>query len=207
MAKLKYTKTATFLFPLLDIPKTIFNCNIKNSFGKIMMTNRFINAYTSDCNVDNYKEGFVFILMSAYQDLNFECFYDTMTAFDNYIDDYERGDHIVMIFSIIEKFQLDYTLIMQGKYSEISSEAKKAILQNNFFSPNNGQPSTIPLILNKSEALKKGWEERLKVNLLDQEVWSILMPEDEELCDNILEELVQNVRITPKSLTNKGLEI
>lgn len=29
MSQLKFTKTATFLFPLLDIPKSLFECNIK----------------------------------------------------------------------------------------------------------------------------------------------------------------------------------
>ena len=61
MGYVKYTKTATFLFPLLGIPKAIFSCNVKNTFGTTMFTTRFYNAYIGDCKVDNYKEGFVFI--------------------------------------------------------------------------------------------------------------------------------------------------
>jgi hypothetical protein len=209
MANIKYTKTATFLFPLLGIPKAIFSCNIKNTFGNTIITNRFINAYTSDSSVDNYKEGFVFILINAYQDTDFNCFYDTLTAFDNYVDDYEREGCLVVVFSILEKFQPDYVLLTEGKYSKVSGEAKKAILQNNFFSPNNGQPSTIPLILNKSEALKNSWEKRLDANLYDQEVWSILLVQNEQLCDDVFEELVENVGNKYKKLSNlinKGFE-
>ena len=35
MKSTKFTKTATFLFPLLDIPKVLFECNIKDKFGRI----------------------------------------------------------------------------------------------------------------------------------------------------------------------------
>jgi hypothetical protein len=33
MSYVKYNKTSTFLFPLLNIPKGLFYCNVKNSFG------------------------------------------------------------------------------------------------------------------------------------------------------------------------------
>jgi hypothetical protein len=158
MGYVKYTKTATFLFPLLGIPKAIFSCNVKNSFGTTMFTTRFYNAFIRDCKVDNYKEGFVFVVVRAYQDVDFQCFYDTMGAFENYVDDYERGDYIVFVYSIIDKFKADYKLLMDGKYSKI------------------------------------------KVDLLDQEVWSIITPEKEEMCDDILEDLVGESSIKPNKI-------
>ncbi|QDP66099.1 MAG: hypothetical protein GOVbin3661_15 [Prokaryotic dsDNA virus sp.] len=197
MGKLKYTKTATFLFPLLDIPKSIFTCHVKNSFGKTVLNNRFVNAYTSDCTISEYQEGFVFVLVDYYQDIDFQCFYDTVTAFDNYVDDYDREDSLVIVYSIPDKFKADYLLVMNGEYSKISPDGKKAILQNNFFHPNNGQASTIPLILSKSQALKESWESRLDADLLDQEVWSILEPKKEELCLEIFKQLRKKPKIEP----------
>lgn len=194
MSYVRYTKTATFLFPLLGIPKGIFSCDIKNSFGATKFTTRFHNAYMGDCKVDDYREGFVFVVVKAYQDVDFDCFYDTMTAFENYVDDYERDSYVVFIYSILDKFKLDYTLIVEGQYSKISSKAKKEILQNNFFS---GKPYTLPLILNKSEALKESWEKRLDSALRDQEVWSIIVPEQEKIRDDILEDVVKNI-LKPK---------
>jgi hypothetical protein len=44
MSEKKFTKTATFLFPLLNIPKNIFDCNIKDTWGRVKYTSRFINA-------------------------------------------------------------------------------------------------------------------------------------------------------------------
>lgn len=197
MGYVKYTKTATFLFPLTGIPKALFSCNIKNVFDTTLLTTRFYNAFIKDCKIDNYKEGFIFIVVKAYQDVDFQCFYDTMGAFENYIDDYERGNFIVFVYSIVDTFKLDYKLLMNGKYSEISPEAKRIIMSNGYFS---GKPYTLPLILGKSEALKKGWEERLEVDLLDQEVWSIIIPESEEICDDILEELVGESSMKPNKI-------
>jgi len=197
MGYVKYTKTATFLFPLTGIPKALFSCNIKNVFDTTLLTTRFYNAFIKDCKIDNYKEGFIFIVVKAYQDVDFQCFYDTMGAFENYIDDYERGNFIVFVYSIVDTFKLDYKLLMNGKYSEISPEAKRIIMSNGYFS---GKPYTLPLILGKSEALRKGWEERLEVDLLDQEVWSIIIPESEEICDDILEELVGESSMKPNKI-------
>jgi len=192
MDYVKYTKTATFLFPLLGIPKGIFYCDIKNSFGGTKYSTRFYNAYIGDCKVDNYKEGFIFLVTRAYQDSNYDSFYDTMTSFENYVDDYERGNYVVFIFSILDKFKIDYTLIMSGTYSKICRMAKQAIIRESFYS---GNPTTIPLILSKSEELKKGWEKRLNAPLGNQEVWSIIMPEKEKLCDDVLEEIVPGHQI------------
>lgn len=194
MAYVRYTKTATFLFPLIGIPKSIFSCNVKNSFGSTKFTTRFYNAYIGDCQVDNYKEGFVFVVVKAFQDVDFQCFYDTMTAFENHVDDYERGKYVVFVYSILDKFMPDYKLVMDGQYSKVSADAKKAILQNNFFS---GRPHTLPLILNKAVGLKIGWEKRLDANLYDQEVWPIITPEKEKMCDEILEELVEGGNLKP----------
>ena len=190
MAYIKYTKTATFLFPLLEIPKSIFVCDVKNGFGKTIFKNRFLNAYLGDCKIDNYKEGFIFLLLKGFQDINFNCFYDTMTAFENYVDDYEFGKNIVMIYSIPEKFSVDYSLILKGKYSKVSADAKKRILSNSFWG---GKPTTLPLILNKSDGLKKEWEKRLATSLNSQEVWSRIRPDQEQICNNILEEKLNNI--------------
>ena len=198
MAYIKYTKTATFLFPLLEIPKSIFMCNVKNSFGRTIFKTRFINAYLGDCKIDNYEKGFVFLLLKGFQDTDFNCFYDTMTAFENYVDDYEFGINIVMIYSIPDKYSVDYSLILKGQYSKVSAAAKKRILQNSFFS---GKPTTIPLILNKADVLRKGWEKRLGTSLESKEVWSIIVPDEEQICNNILEEKLNNI-LKPLNIEN-----
>lgn len=178
MSFVKYTKTATFLFPLLEIPRSLFDCDVKTSFGKSIMTTRFLNAYLIDTDLENeYNDGnFIYVIIKCYQDKDFVSFYSTLIGFDNYVDEYEVQEFIVMIFSVPEKFTVDFNLILNGKYSQISPLAKQLIMKNNFYSNNK---STIPLILGKSTALKESWEKRLsnpnsEVDLKDQEVWPII---------------------------------
>lgn len=202
MSDLKFTKTATFLFPLLDIPKKLFDCNIKDVFGRTKISNRFINAFSRNKCIDKYNEedkDYVFILVKTYQDVDFDRFYTTLQAFPNYVDDYDSKGCCIFVFEVSEKRQKDFDLIKHGKYSEVSADAKKAILMNNFFS---GKPFTLPLVLNKAEALKNSWEDRLSTpgspaELKDQEVWPIIESENEELNDSIMSQITTKKELSP----------
>jgi len=190
MSLVKYTKTATFLFPLLEIPKALFTCDVQTTWGKTMFTQRFINAYLKDDSIGSYREECVFIVVKNYRDIDFDTFYSTMLAFPNYKDDYEKDNCLIMIYSVSEGLLPDYNLILKGKYSEISAAAKKLILSNYFFS---GKAFTLPLILNKANALKDSWEDRLSnpnspAYLYDQEVWPIIEIEKDTISGNMLKE-------------------
>ena len=95
MSRKKFTKTATFLFPLLNVPKSMFECSIKDPWGRLKYTNRFINAYCSDTTISKYvnddENKYVFLVLENYQDVDFGTFYSTITAFPNYVDDYEEA--------------------------------------------------------------------------------------------------------------------
>jgi hypothetical protein len=200
----KYTKTSTFLFPLLCIPKGLFYCNVKNSFDKVLMTTRFLNAYLldSDLNNEEYNNGpYVYIVIKPYQDADFDAFYNTILSYENYVDEYEKLDYIVMIFRIPNNFIEDYDKILNGKYSEISKEARALIMGNCFFS---SKPKFIPMILSKSIALKKSWEERLTfigpdiyspADLGDQEVWGIITKDKEALTIEKLKEMTKSYKM------------
>jgi hypothetical protein len=150
--------------------------------------------------VNDDENKYVFLVLENYQDVDFGTFYSTITAFPNYVDDYDKGDCLVIIFRVPEENLEDYNLIYNGKYSEVSQEAKKAILGNNFYT---GKPFTLPLILNKSSVLKDSWEERLsnpgsEVDLKDQEVWPILNLKKEELNEKVLDSLLKKKVLQPQ---------
>jgi hypothetical protein len=180
---MKYTKTATFIFPLLDIPKELFKCEVKNSFGKVLFQSRFVNAYL-------YYEEIVtdicvFIVIRNYQDPHFREFYTTLISLENYVDDFEKHNHCIMLFSIREQYLEDFYKLLNGEYSKISTEAKSKIFKNSFFS---GNYTVLPMIFSKAVALKEMWEKELSnphihfvAELRDQEVWSIMEPEKETL--------------------------
>jgi hypothetical protein len=202
MSQLKFTKTATFLFPLLNIPKSLFDCNIKDVFGRTKINNRFINAFSKNKCINKYNEedkDYVFIVVKNFQDVDYDRFYTTLQAFPNYVDDYDSQGCCIFVFGVPENRQKDFKLIKNGKYSEVSANAKKAILMNNFFS---GKVFTLPLILNKSEALKNSWEDRLSTpgspaELKDQEVWPIIESEDEELNDSVMSKITTKKELSP----------
>lgn len=201
MSPLKFTKTATFLFPMTTIPKTLFECNIKDVFGRTKFTTRFVNAFSSSTCINKYQEesNLIFIVTKQYQDVGFEAFYTTITSFPNYVDDYDDSGYLVFIFRIPEENEKDYILILNGKYSEISAKAKKLILQNNFFS---GKVFTLPLILNKSEALKTSWEDRLSnpgspAVLGNQEVWPIIESVEEVLTPDVMKKIALKSKLEP----------
>ena len=206
MSEVKYTKTASFLFPLLEIPKHLFTCDVRSTFGKLMFTQRFINAYLADSQVTKYNDkDYVFLVVRNFRDLNFDTFYSTMIALPNYVDDYDNRDFLIMVYSVPPSQKENFDLIINGKYSELDAAGKKLILSNSFFS---GKPMTLPLILNKATALKVSWEERLSlVNehvyspayLYDQEVWPIINQRDEVLSPDKLEFFT-----TSKSLSISG---
>tara|TARA_R110000737_G_scaffold72816_1_gene101345 strand:+ start:12188 stop:12832 length:645 start_codon:yes stop_codon:yes gene_type:complete len=208
MSYVKYSQTSTFLFPLIDVPKQLFNCDVKSSFGRLIMTTRFLNSYMWDENLEfefNYGP-YIFVVIKPYRDSNFEEFYSTIISMPSYVDEYEKEEHIVMIFKILEENMEYYNLILDGKYSKLPAEAKKIILKNNYFKL---EPSLIPRILNKNADLRKSWEKALSnyhenprldstVYLGDQEVWSIILRENEGLTSKKLKELGKTKKLSPE---------
>ena len=201
----KFTKTATFLFPLLEIPKALFDCNIKDRFGRFQHSTRFLNAYLKDTNIDKYqdRDDCVFILIRNYRDVDFDTFYSTVTGFPNYIDDYDFNECLVLVFSVSRANKEDFNMIRNGNYSTISAVGKKLILANTFYS---GKMFTLPLVLNKADVLKNSWEERLTfigkdiyspADLGDQEVWPILDMNKETLTREIVNKINQKKSFIP----------
>ena len=120
MMNIKYTKSATFIFPLLEIPRTVFSCEVKHPNGRIKYNTRFLNAYLKDDNIVHYKKDHVFLLLRNYRDINFDKFYNELISFSNYVDDYEKDEFLIAVFMIPDSTKSDYELIIDGKYSQIS---------------------------------------------------------------------------------------
>ena len=197
---MKFTKTATFLFPLLNVPKSLFDCHILDSWGRLKHKSRFLNAYLANNTISKYEEeNYIYVVVKGYRDTDFDKFYTTIQAFPNFIDDYDIKDCCVFIFSIPTDFAADYDLILRGKYSEITANSKKLILANHYFT---GKAYTLPLILNKAIVLKDSWEERLSnpgspAFLYDQEVWPIINNIVEILTHEVVNSYSTNKKLTP----------
>ena len=197
---MKFTKTATFLFPLLNVPKSLFDCHIQDSWGRLKHKSRFLNAYLKNDTISKYEEeNYIYVLARGYRDTDFDKFYTTVQAFPNFVDDYDIKECTVFIFSIPTDYNNDFNLIINGKYSEVTANGKKLILANHYFS---GKSYTLPLILNKAIVLKESWEERLSnptspAFLYDQEVWPIINNTTEILTNEVISNYTTNSKLTP----------
>lgn len=163
LANIATTKTTDFILPLLG--------RMKQWYGPWL-----INAYLGDCNVKSPVKNSIYVLMK-YSGKNSYAEKETaILEHPNYIDSYDvyAGEFVMYIFELPEDLLEDYTLIMKGKYSEISDESKQLLLMGR------GVKSPMPYILRKDKTLKDYWEDKLDVRLPEgQEVWSIIDVEEE----------------------------
>lgn len=196
---MKYTKSATFLFPLLQIPKINFKCDIANNFGFSVCKDRLLNVFMQDESVCAFETNHLFLLIRNIRDLDFENFNQLLSTYPNYVDNYENAEYMHYIFSIPEQTQADYDLILKGRYSEISDYSKKLIRENAYC---NGVYHLLPLILDKMPKMREYWEERLsnpgsEVLLGDAEVWPIIDQQKEILTEEIIQSISQKSKLIP----------
>lgn len=212
MSYTKYTLTSTFLFPLVNVPKQLFKCNVKSSFDRLIMSTRFLNSYMWDEDLEmefNYGP-YILVVVKPYRDAEFQEFYSTIISMPSYVDEYEKEGYIVMIFKVLEENMPFYNLILAGKYSELPAEGKKIILKNNY---SRLDPNLIPLIFNKDDGLRQSWEKALSnphenprldstICLEGKEVWSKILRENEGLSDVILKAIGSTSKLTPEKEFN-----
>ena len=188
MKKKHFTKTSTFIFPLLGISKHLFSYD-KKEFDKLVPKTRFINAYIYN-NICKKHNNHVSIVIDPYRDVKFDNFYSTLSGHETFIDSYEFNNLLIMVFEIPFQFIDDLQKIIDGQYSKLSSAAKQLILKNHFF---DSQSSVIPMIFNKSKALKTAWEDKLGADIGNNEVWVILDIDEETLTEEVLNKLKNKV--------------
>jgi hypothetical protein len=104
----------------------------------------------------------------------------------------------MFVLEVMPQFKADYSLIIDGKYSQISDKAKKLIIQGReeTISPTGKRSkSTIAQVLTKDISLKEFWEKRIGTKLEDQEVWSKMNVEKEVFNQHILDSLDHGYKI------------
>lgn len=192
-----YTITSTFIIPLLGIDKSIFYDSL-NIFGSIKHHNRLINGFYKTEFENTYnKKGYVHILIDPYQDEKFDAFMQNLTNHPTYVEMYEIYGMYVSVHRIPEKFKEDYKLIINGKYSLISSEAKQLIIGNRYWTY---PEKLLPQVLFRDPALVQSWEDRLGASIGDNDAWWIINDKDVLTLDLIKD-------LSGASILKQGLEI
>lgn len=143
--------------------------------------NGFINAYIRDNRRDDqYKES-IYLLFKPTDIDKFREFLDseyerTKAVIEDY--DYEDG-YVVVVYQLDNKYNKDYELVKQGKYSKTSANFQKMFPKIVKITRGGLHKDEISLqyrIFNKAEDLVNFWEEKLGIDLeasigKDFEVW------------------------------------
>lgn len=137
----------------------------------------FINAYVNDVMYDMPHGKSIFLLYKPER-------FDALQSRINHLrlkkmitDDYDYEDgYVVTVHPIPTKWMKDYTLFRQGKYSQFSEEYKSLFPRFNDVEINGirvNAPTLQKLIFDRSELIKKYWEQRLGFPLSEgAEMWS-----------------------------------
>jgi len=173
--EIKKTITSIFIVPTLSIGK------------ERLGDNGFINGYIKDNRRDVQYENSIYLLFKPENLDKFKVFLDseyerTKQIIDDY--DYEEG-YVVVVYQLSPRIEADIELIKQGKYSQTSSKFQQIfpkIIKINKSGRSKDELSLQYRVFNKTEDLRKFWEEKIGMELdADMEVWTAFIEENEIL--------------------------
>jgi hypothetical protein len=183
----------------MDVKKTItsiFMIRPLKIDSDLLKENGFINAYSKDSRKDVQYTNCIYVLFKPENVDKFRSFLDdeyerTKAVIDDY--DYEDG-FVVVVYQLDKKFEKDYKLIRQGKYSKTSSEFQKLfpkIVKIKRYGLHKDELSLQYRIFNKTADLKEYWENKIGIVFDEEmEVWSGYDEENETLNLEKLKEYV-----------------
>lgn len=166
----KETKTCTTIFLLPGIGHT----------RKDLLKYGFIGAYLDDINHSTHYENSVYVLFKPEKMEEFQKFLSNEHAKNKLIlEDYDyEGGFTVIVYLFNDKFQAEYELFLQGKYSQFSSEYTKLFPKSvKVIDPEYNvevyKTSLQHHIFTRSNLIKKYWEKKIGQKLpSDMELWS-----------------------------------
>lgn len=171
--EIKKTITSIFIVPTLSIGK------------EKLADNEFINGYIKDSRKEVQYDKSIYLLFKPKDLDKFRLFLDeeyerTKSIIDDY--DYENG-YVVVVYKLNEKLNDDFELIKQGKYSQTSADFQGIFPKIVKITKQGLRKDEVSLqhrIFNKTEDLRKYWEEKLGVDFDENmEVWSGFLDENE----------------------------
>ena len=185
--KKTYNKTSNFILPLVG-----YSFNFFKPF--------LYDAYIHDSRISKKYPYCVYILFKFSGDKNYAIVEKTLLNNVKCKSQYDihEGAYSMFILECEKRFKKDYSLLVSGKYSEISEEAKNIILQGRNTVKNKkgkNETSIVHKVLHKDIELKKFWEKRTNSDLKEQEVWSRLNSEEETFSKKLMDTLDKKFKI------------
>jgi len=181
--KRKNTCTTIFMVPTLKVPK--------DSLRK----NGFINAYLKDDMSDDEYKDCIYVLFRPDDIDLFKDFLDSeYDRTKQIVEDYDyEGGFVIVVYKLNKKFEKDFEIIKQGKYSKTSEEFQKLFPKVIKLKKNGLHRDELSLqyrIFNKTKDLVEYWQDRVGENAWEDyyEVWTGFQEENETLTKKVLNE-------------------
>jgi hypothetical protein len=171
--KLQKTITSIFIVPTLSIGKDKLD------------DNGFVNGFIKDGEREVQYDNCIYLVFKPDNLTKFRDFLDVeYERTKQILDDYDYPDgYVVIVYKLNSRLDSDIELIKQGKYSQTSEAFQKIFPKIVKVKKNGLMRDEISLqyrIFNKTEDLKKFWEEKLDVDFDEgMEVWSTFIDENE----------------------------
>lgn len=179
--ELKKTITTMFIVPTLLIDRDK------------LRENGFINGYVKDGLKDVQYENAAYLLFKPDNQDRFKIFLDReYERTKDIVDDYDyEGGFVVLVYQLNPKYEKDFKLIKEGKYSKTSKQFQEIFPKIVKIVKNGLHKDEISLqyrIFNKTEDLRLYWEEKIGIKFEeDMEIWQGWIEEKEILHPKILE--------------------
>jgi hypothetical protein len=173
--KLQKTITSIFIVPTLSISR------------EKLADNGFVNGYIKDGMREIQYENAVYLLfkpenLDKFKDFLDEEYERTKSIIDDY--DYEGG-YIVVVYMLNSRLEEDFKLIKESKYSQTSKKFQEIfpkIVKINKLGYQRDEISLQYRIFNKTEDLRKYWEDILNMNIDETiEVWQGFFEDNETI--------------------------
>lgn len=167
--------TSIFIVPTLKIDR-----------DKLRL-NGCINGYIRDEGREvNYEDCVYLVFRPNNMDIFKEFMDGEYERTERLIEDYDYdGGFVVMVYQLDEKWNDDYALVKQGKYSLTSEAFQKQFPKIVKVTKNGLRRDEISLqyrVFNKTEDVRKYWEDKIGIQFTDDmEVWQGFVEEDEVL--------------------------
>lgn len=171
----KKTITSIFILPTLLIKK------------EILREHGIINAYVADVNKDSYGDDYIYLLFKPPDQDKFNIFVESeYERTEQLIEDYDYSEGFsVLVYKLDPKWEKDYKLIREGKYSKTSKEFQgifQKVIKIVIDGLHQDQISLQYRIFKKTTDLIELWERELGVTFSqEQEAWSGFFIEKETL--------------------------
>jgi hypothetical protein len=183
----KLNKTSNFILPLVGYTFSFFKPFL-------------YNAYIGDTCISKKYPYCVYILLKFSGHRSYNLIEKSLLKDSKCKTSYDihGGTHVMFVVQVEDRYKSDYSLLISGKYSQVSDDAKEAIVKGRAIikdKEGKPKPSLIKQILYKDEELKNFWEKRIDGKLHDQEVWSRMEAADEVFSPEIMEGLPRKKKI------------